>query len=140
MRKPSPTSHLSTVPLFAGCSKKELAAIAQGTDQLSLPDGHVITKQDERAHEAFVIMAGRAVVKRNGRKVAELGPGDAVGELGLLDKGVRTATVVADGPVDVLVIGPREFSGLLHQVPSLPQKLLKTLASTVRELDTKSYG
>ena len=140
MRQPSPTSHLSSVPLFAGCSKKELAAIARGSDQLSVPDGHVITRQDERAHEAFVITAGKAIVKRNGRKVAELGPGDAVGELGLLDRGVRTATVVADGPTEVLVIGPREFSGLLHEVPSLAKKLLQNLAGTVRELDAKSYG
>lgn len=140
MRQPSPTSHLSNVQLFAGCSKKELAAIARASDEISVPDGHVMTRQDERAQEAFVITSGKAIVKRNGRKVAELGPGDAVGELGLLDRGVRTATVVADGPAEVLVIGPREFSGLLHEVPSLAKKLLQNLAGTVRELDTKSYG
>lgn len=126
--------------MFSGCSKKELAAIAKASEQITVGDGHTLMKQDEPSREAFVILSGRAVVKRNGRKVAELGPGDAVGELGLLDHGVRTATVVTDGPTDVLVIGPREFSGILDEVPSLARRLTRTLAATVRELDTKSYG
>lgn len=140
MSKKSAADHLSNVPLFSGCSKKELAAIARSSDQLSVGDGYTLTTQDESSREAFVIMSGKAIVKRNGRKVAELGPGDAVGELGLLDHGVRTATVVADGATDILVIGPREFSSLLQDVPSLSKKLLQHLAATVRELDTKSYG
>lgn len=140
MTKKTAADHLSNVPMFSGCSKKELAAIARSSDRIDVADGHALTTQDESSREAFVILSGKAVVKRNGRKVAELGPGDSVGELGLLDHGVRTATVVADGPVEVLVIGPREFSALLHDVPSLSKKLLRHLAETVRELDTKSYG
>ncbi len=101
------TDHLAQVPLFAACSKKELAHIAKASDEITVPDGHVLTRQDETSREAFVIMSGTAVVKRNGRKVAELGKGAIIGELGLLDRGPRTATVEAQGPVDVLVIGPR---------------------------------
>jgi CRP-like cAMP-binding protein len=126
--------------MFSGCSKKELAAIAKSSDRVSLKDGEALTSQDETSREAFVILSGKAIVKRNGRKVAELGPGSSVGELGLLDHGVRTATVLADGPTEVLVIGPREFSALLQDVPTLSKKLLQHLAATVRELDTKSYG
>ena len=63
-----------------------------------------------------------------------------IGELGLLDRGPRTATVVAQGPVEVLVIGPREFSALLDDVPSITHKLLKSLASMVRELDKAAFG
>lgn len=140
MAKKTAVDHLSNVPLFSTCSKKELAEIARSSDQLSVGDGYVLTTQDESSREAFVMLSGKAVVKRNGRKVAELGPGDSVGELGLLDRGVRTATVVTEGPAEILVVGPREFSALLQDVPSLSKKLLQHLAATVRELDTKSYG
>lgn len=140
MAKTSATDHLAEVPLFSACSKKELAKIAKASDQVTLEDGRVLTKQDETSREAFVIMDGKVVVRRNNRKVAELGPGSVVGELGLLDRGPRTATVVADGPVEVLVLGPREFSALLDEVPTISHKLMKALAARVRELDTKSYG
>ena len=140
MARPNVTEHLSRIPLFAACSKKELATIARATDEVSLPDGHVLTTQDESSREAFVIVEGKVVVKRNNRKVAELGPGSMIGEYGLLDRGPRTATAVADGPVDVLVIAPREFSALLDDVPSITHKLLQSLAAKVRELDAKTYG
>jgi CRP/FNR family cyclic AMP-dependent transcriptional regulator len=122
------TDHLSRVPLFAACSQKELQTIAKATDELTLPDGHVLTKQDDSAREAFVIVDGTVEVKRNNRK------------LGLLDRGPRTATAVAKGPVDVLVIAPREFSALLDDVPSITHKLLKSMAAMIRDLDAKTYG
>lgn len=140
MARSNVTDHLAQVPLFSACSKKELGIIARATDELTLDDGHVLVTQDESAREAFVIVDGKVVVKRNNRKVAELGPGAIIGELGLLDRGPRTATVEADGPVDVLVIAPREFSALLDDVPSITHKLLRSLAAKVRELDAKTYG
>lgn len=134
------TQHLSQIPMFAACSKKELAAIARTTTEVHLEDGHVLTTQDEPSREAFVIASGNVVVRRNNRKVAELGPGQMIGEMGLLDRGPRTATVVADGPVDALVLTPQEFSSLLAEVPSIGTKLLKSLATRVRDLDAKVYG
>ena len=140
MARTNASVHLAQVPLFSACSKKELATIAKATDLASLPDGHQLTTQDEMSREAFVITQGTAIVRRNNRKVAELGPGAVIGQLGLLDRGPRTATVVADGPVEVLVIGPREFSALLDEVPSINHKMLKSLAGMVRELDKKAFG
>lgn len=134
------TDSLASVPLFATCSKKELARIARVTDEVTVADGHPLVTQGQTAREAFVIVSGHVVVRRNGRKVAELGPGQMIGEIGLLDGGPRTATAVADGPVEVLVIAPREFAGLLDEVPAIAVKLLRTLAGRVRELDSKTYG
>ena len=132
--------HLAAVPLFRACSKKELQKIAKASDELVLPAGREFATQDKAGREAFIIVSGTATVKRNNRKVATLGPGDVVGELSLLDRGPRTATVIADTEMDVLVLGPREFSALLDDVPSITHKLLKTLAAMVRELDKKTYG
>lgn len=134
------TDHLASVPLFSACSKKELEKIARAGSLVEMSDGKVLTTQDETSREAFVVTEGSVIVRRNNRKVAELGPGAVIGELGLLDRGPRTATVVANGPVEVLVLGPREFSALLDNVPTISRKLMRALASQVRELDTKSYG
>ncbi|WP_372791918.1 Crp/Fnr family transcriptional regulator [Paraconexibacter sp.] len=140
MARTKVSEHLARVPLFSACSKKELATIARTTEEVTLGDGHVLTTQGETSREAFVIVSGKVVVKRNNRKVAELGPGGILGELGLLDQGPRTATAIADGDVTVLVIGPREFATLLDSVPSISRKLLKALGAIVRDLDSKAYG
>jgi CRP-like cAMP-binding protein len=140
MAKQSYAEHLSTVPLFSACSKKELQKLAKATDEITLPAGHVLMEQGHLGREAFVIVEGTAVVRRNGRKIAELGPGSAVGELSLLDRGERTATVKAETDLTVLVIGPREFGAVIDSVPSISGKLLQSMATTIRDLDTKVYG
>ena len=132
--------HLRNVPLFNSCSTRELQTIAKATDELTVPAGHVLTDQGQMGREAFVIMDGSATVKRNGKKVATLGPGSVVGELSLLDHGPRTATVTADSDSTVLVIEQRHFLGVLEAVPSLARKMLATLAGRVREFDRQYYG
>jgi CRP-like cAMP-binding protein len=133
-------NHLAAVPLFSGCTTKELRDIARATVELTLDEGKEFVTQGDVGREAFVIVDGRAEVTRAGQSVAELGPGDCVGELALLDHGPRTATVTAKTPLTVLVLGPREFAGLLDEVPTLTHKILAALASRVRELDSKTFG
>jgi CRP-like cAMP-binding protein len=132
--------HLSQVPLFRSLSRRDLQRVARAADELRVEAGRVLTEQGQVGRECFVILDGTAAVRRNGRKVATLGPGDAAGELSLLDHGPRTATVVAEGPMTVLVIGARELSGLLDEVPAVAKKLLVALAARVRELDAKAFG
>lgn len=132
--------HLSAVPLFRGMSNKELREIAKATVELDLDNNREFVTQGDVGREAFIIVEGTAEVVRNGKTIAELGPGDCVGELALLDHGPRTASVVAAGKVKVLALGPREFAGLLDEVPTLSVKLLETLASRVRELDARTFG
>ena len=136
------TSHLdrlTKVPLFRSLSRRDLQRVARAADELTLEAGRVLMEQGQVGRECFVILDGTAAVRRWGRKVATLGPGDAAAELALLDRGPRTATVVAETPMTVLVIGSREFSGLLDEVPSLSKKLLVSLATRVRELDAKAF-
>ena len=102
--------------------------------------GHVLVDQGDAGREAFVVIEGTATVKRNGRKVGTLSPGDAIGELALLDHGPRTATVTADTELTALVLSAREFAGIIEDVPGLAQKLLAQLAARVRELDRQIYG
>lgn len=133
-------NHLAAVPLFSGCTTKELREIARATVELTLDEGKEFVTQGDVGREAFIIVDGAADVLRGGQTINTLGPGDCIGELSLLDHGPRTATVVAATPLTVLVLGPREFSGLLDEVPTLNHKILAALAARVRELDTKAYG
>ena len=73
--------------------------------------------------------SGTAEVRRNKKKVATIGPGTCVGELALLDHGPRTASVIAATDLTVLVIGAREFAGIVDEIPSIAHKLLKSLAA-----------
>lgn len=140
MARTSPIDHLASVPLFTALSKRDLQKIAKASTQLTIEEGRTLVEQGATGHEAFVILSGDAVVKRNGRKVASLGPGAVFGELSLFDGGPRSATVSAVSSLDVLVIGQREFTGVLDEVPGLAHKILANLAGRVRELDTKVYG
>lgn len=140
MARQSHLDHLASVPLFTACSKKELQAVARASDELALPAGKVLCEQGTIGREAFVILAGTADVRIGKKAVATLGPGTCVGELALLDHGPRTATVVASTDLQVLVIGAREFSGIVDEVPAIAHKLLRALATRVRELDTQIYG
>jgi CRP-like cAMP-binding protein len=132
--------HLAEIPLFSALSKRDLTRIAKASNEITVGEGHVLVDQGDAGREMFVIVEGQATVKRNGRKVGTLGPGDAIGELALLDHGPRTATVTADGPLTALVLSAREFSGVIEEVPGLAQKLLGQLAGRVRELDRQIYG
>lgn len=132
--------HLAETPLFSALSKRDLQRLAKASNEVERPAGSVLVDQGDAGREAFVLVEGAATVKRNGRKVGTLGPGDAIGELSLLDHGPRTATVTADTDVTLLVLSAREFSGVLEEVPGLAHKLLAQLASRVRELDRQIYG
>ncbi|MCB0978055.1 MAG: cyclic nucleotide-binding domain-containing protein [Acidimicrobiales bacterium] len=131
---------LAAIPLFSALSKRDLQKIAKATNEITRPAGSMLVDQGDLGREAFFIVEGSATVKRNGRKVGTLGPGDAVGELSLLDHGPRTATVTAETDLVVLVLSSREFSGILEEVPSLAHKMLGQLASRVRQLDREIYG
>jgi CRP-like cAMP-binding protein len=132
--------HLAAVPLFAACSKKDLQKIARASDEVTIEKGRAIVQEGTTGREAFVLLEGTATVERKGNRVATLGPGQYFGELALLDHGPRTATVIADTQLQVLVLGQREFSGVLDDVPGLAHKLLAALATRIRELDEQAYG
>src|ERR687898_3390542 len=132
--------HLRNVSLFAGCTKKELERIARSGDEITMTAGSLLVDQGQTGREAFVVLDGRVIVKRNGRKIATLEPGGIVGELSLLDHGPRTATVVCETDCTLFVIDQRHFRSVLEQHPSIAMKLLATLAANIRMMDRQSYG
>jgi CRP/FNR family transcriptional regulator, cyclic AMP receptor protein len=136
----SKMDHLAKIPLFEGCSRKELTAIAKAGDEITMTAGTIIVDQGQMGREAFVVLAGEVTVKRGGRKIISLGAGAMVGELSLLDHGPRTATVVCDTDCTLFVIDQRHFRSVLENNPTIAIKLLGTLAGHIRNLDRQSYG
>jgi CRP-like cAMP-binding protein len=124
--------------LFAACSRKDLGLVARRAEDVRVDEGTKLVSEGSAGHEFFVIVDGSANVSRNGRKIATLGPGDYFGELALLDRAPRNATVTATAPMELVVLAQREFSGVLDEVPGLARKLLTGMARRVREADAKS--
>lgn len=124
---------LRAVPLFSRCSRKELAAIAQVADEVELRGGKELTVEGKSAREFFILLSGEAVVRRNGRKLRMLGPGDMIGEIALLNDGPRTATVTLTEPSRVLAVTARDFRSLLKAQPDLALKVLATVAARLND-------
>lgn len=131
------TAHLGAVRLFASCGKKELRAIAKTAKVVPVHSGTQIITEGDEGNTMYVILVGSCRVSRNGRKLATVGPGASFGELALLSKGPRTATVVAVTDLEVAIITRRQLNGLLEAAPGFARKLLESLADIVRDLDKK---
>ncbi|HLY86670.1 MAG TPA: cyclic nucleotide-binding domain-containing protein [Gaiellaceae bacterium] len=128
LRKNAKIELLKRIPLFAGCSRRELAEIALLSTELTLPAGRVLMKEGDPGREFMVLIRGSAEVRRGGRWVAELSDGDFLGEIALVADVPRTATVTTLTPADVLHLTARDFKTLMREVPSLQPKVVYALA------------
>jgi CRP/FNR family cyclic AMP-dependent transcriptional regulator len=130
--------HLAAVPLFSACSRKDLQLVAKRAEDVKVEAGKQLVTEGDTGTEFFVIIDGNATVARHGQKVAELGPGRFFGDLALLDRAPRNATITADTPMELVVLGQREFAGLIDDVPEFAHKLLAGLARRLRESDSQT--
>jgi CRP-like cAMP-binding protein len=128
---------LKNVPLFAGCTKKELRELAARTDEIDLREGYVLMREGRAGREFVVLVEGTAEVTKDGKKLAELEAGDWVGEIALLTNVPRTATVTASSPIRVLVITDRAFKRLVETMPSIALKVLASVGDRLAR-DAKS--
>lgn len=126
---------LKRVPLFGNLSQRQLNLIAKHADEVNLPAGKVLAKQGELGLEFLLLVEGRARVQKNGKVIAHLAAGDFFGEMSLIDGKPRSATVIAETPVTLLVIHRRSFNYLLDTIPGLPRKILITLCERLRQAD-----
>src|SRR5580698_6572711 len=131
---------LSKIWLFSTSSSKDLRIIRKALEEVHVPSGRLLCEQGTIGREFFLIVDGQASVRRNNRKVATLGEGQYFGELALLDRRPRSATVVSDTEMTLLVLGQRDFNAVLDTVPALSRKLLAAMSTRLRDADERAYN
>ncbi len=135
--KTSTDDLIARVPLFAACTKKEIRSVAKAARERLVRSGDIVVRQGAAGNAFFVIVSGEADVIRNGRRVGHLVDGDFFGDLALIDKMPRSASVIATTDMALLVLAQTEFSAMLEESASFARKLLLGLAQRVRELDAR---
>ena len=129
-------AHLKRVPLFQSCSARQLRDIAARGRERSFPEGKVIVQQGKHGDEFFVVLEGEVDVRRGGRRIATLGPGDHFGELALLhslaSRRPRRATGTATTPVRCFTLSVSEFKTIIYE-SDVAVKLLYSVASMFPE-------
>jgi CRP/FNR family transcriptional regulator, cyclic AMP receptor protein len=116
-------NRLRSVPLFAGLGKKECKALAQRADEIDIPEGKRLAREGDFAYEFFVREKGTAEVTHDGECIAELGPGDFFGELGVLASERRMATVTATSPMDLIVLTSGALRAVNREHPQVAERL-----------------
>jgi CRP/FNR family transcriptional regulator, cyclic AMP receptor protein len=123
---------LADVPLFSGLSRRHLKHVAALAEEEEFDEGETLTKEGEPGDAFYVLMQGEARVERGGRKIARLLPGDFFGEIALIDGGARTASVIAETPVQTLTIHRKRFQKMLEEDPSIVVRMLEELSRRLR--------
>lgn len=126
---------LGSIPLFEGLSKKELRRVLAESQEERFGAGREIVSEGAQGGRFFVITSGRAVVTRRGRKLGSLRAGDYFGEISILDKGRRSATVTAETDLYARAISSWNFLSLLEEEWPMTRKILLALAGMIRELE-----
>jgi CRP/FNR family cyclic AMP-dependent transcriptional regulator len=124
--------HLANVPLFQGMTESARDAVAELAEETHFGDGDTVTREGDEGDAFYVVVDGRLVVSRNGMTLRELGPGDFLGEISLVDGRPRTATVTATGPVKALIIRRPEFLELMDRYGAVRLGVLMALTERVR--------
>jgi CRP-like cAMP-binding protein len=122
---------LKKVPLFSKLNKHGLQDVAHIADEIDLPAGKEMATEGDRGREFFVLLKGTADVTKNGQSINTMSEGDFFGEIALVSKMPRTATVTATTDVDVLVITERDFDALLKKSPEIGKQIAEALAERV---------
>jgi CRP/FNR family cyclic AMP-dependent transcriptional regulator len=129
LRKNAKVELIKGVPLFSQLDGKHLDEVAAIADEIDLREGKELTVEGNPGREFMVIIEGAASVRRGGQEVNRLGPGDFFGEIALVRQEPRTATVVAETPVRVLVITDRSFRTLLDHNPDIEDKVMSAVSA-----------
>ena len=125
---------LGETPLFAGVDPVGLEMIARRVNELDVPADRPIVRQGEIGTGFYIIVSGTVEVIRDGVAVARLGPGEFFGELSVLDRMPRNASVAADGPTSCLALASWDFDAVLLEQPALTLAILRGVAARLREV------
>ena len=136
----APVELVQGVPLFEGLNQRELRDLASTMKERTFKEGQAIAVEGQSGIGFFVIAEGTATVSQGGEDRATLGPGDHFGEIALIDDGVRTASVTADSQLKAYGLTSWEFRPLVESNATIAWKLLRTMATRLREAERRPAG
>jgi CRP/FNR family transcriptional regulator, cyclic AMP receptor protein len=119
--------HLKSVPFFGALGKNERQTLSQITDEIDVPDCQSLAREGEFAYEFFVIQDGTAEVTHEGETIAQLGPGDFFGEVGILATERRMATVTATSPMALIVLTRGALRTVRREHPGVAERLRQAI-------------
>ena len=125
---------LRGVPGLGSVPDNDLAGLVTLLDEIRVEPGHVLTREGVVAREAFIVIEGKADVFLDGELIATVGPGEFVGEMGMLDHFPRVATVRASTPMELLVIGPKAFAAFADH-PGVGRAMATQLSQRLRRAE-----
>ena len=116
-------TQLKRIPIFNDVADEDLTVVTTFASSDEVPEGATIVKEGDFANEFMAIEDGNAEVTREGQKVGELSTGDVFGEIGLLDKEKRTATVTATSRVKLIKIEHWELQRMKKKLPHVYERI-----------------
>jgi cAMP-dependent protein kinase regulator len=116
-------ARLRSIKLFESFSEDEIHEVSPFADEVSVPEGKVLVREGDYSYEFMGIEEGTAEVTRDGEHVADLGPGDFFGEIGLLERGLRTATVTAKTPMRLITLTGWDMKRVEKAMPEALERL-----------------
>ena len=120
-------SQLKSLPLFANVPDEELAQIAGFAQEVNVDQGRELVREGDFSYEFMAIEEGEAEVTRGGKHVNDLGPGDFFGEMGLLEKTLRNATVTAKTSMRLVTLTGWDMKRMERHIPEAIERVRATL-------------
>ena len=120
-------SQLKSIPLFADVPDEELGQIATFAQEVMVNEGRELVREGDFSYEFMAIEEGEAEVSREGKHLADLGPGDFFGETGLLEKTLRNATVTAKTPMRLVTLTGWDLKRMERHIPEAIERVRATL-------------
>jgi CRP/FNR family transcriptional regulator, cyclic AMP receptor protein len=128
-------ARLRAIPLFEGLGRKERREVARQADEVEVDASRNLVREGEFAYEFFAIEEGTAEVRRGDQLLAELGPGDFFGEMGLIGQVTRNASVVATSPMRLLVLTGSAFRHIERELPAVSKQIRKAIEERCHQLE-----
>ena len=130
----SKVDQLARVPLFAKTGPRELKHLASEVDEVSIPAGKTLITEGGTTDTFYILTSGNVQVTRKGKPIARLGPGDFFGEIGMLSRAPAVATVVTEGPAEVLVLSHAQFRDAIKANDQLAMQVISAMAERLRQI------
>jgi CRP/FNR family cyclic AMP-dependent transcriptional regulator len=128
------TARIRAIPVFAKLTKAELRRVAECAEEINVDAGEQLLQEGKFAFEFFAIEKGAVEVIRDGHHVADLGPGDVMGEIGALSHGQRTGSVVAKVATKVIFIRAQDFRHFTEELPALGEQIRRVVDERTRSM------